>query len=533
MSANAMNTMQTDRVIVVGSGLAGLATALSLAPLPVLIVTAGQLGKTGSSDWAQGGIAAAIGSDDDPCLHAQDTLAAGAGLSELAIAHRVAAAAPRCVETLAQWGVRFDLDGAGNPALTLEGAHSRRRILHSGGDRTGASVMAALVERSRATPSIDVLEQAEIVELLLNDGEIVGALAAKDSSHVAILGRGVVLAAGGASALYASTTNPLGNWGSGLILARRAGAILRDLEFVQFHPTAIAASASFEGGPLALASEAIRGEGATLVDESGTPVMAGIPGGDLAPRDRVARALWDRIQAGHEVFLDAREALGHRFPQRFPHITARCRAAGIDPVTRPIPVRPVAHYHMGGVRVDASGRTDVAGLWAVGEIASTGLHGANRLASNSLLEAIAGGSWVAEDLQGCSIIGSPRCLSASQASHPGRYECHERSASPTLKLRQLMESHVGVVRDRSGLQAAVARLAAIGEGSSPNDPLRRMAEVGLLIATAALNREESRGAHSRRDFPETTQLWARHQDIAAGTAQETCAPEHGLERLAR
>ncbi len=515
------------RVVVVGSGLAGLATALSLAPLPVLLVTAGRLGAAGSSALAQGGLAAAVGAEDSPALHAADTLAAAAGLAEPTIVAAVTQAAPAAVSRLRDWGLAFDLDDAGGPALTLEGGHGRRRVLHAGGDRTGAAAVRALAAQVRAAPWIAVAEETRLRELLCAEGEVVGALLERDGAATALPARAVVLATGGAGALYAATTNPPSSWGSGLWLAARAGARLRDLEFVQFHPTAIALpELARRGAALPLASEALRGEGAVLRDETGAPVMADDPAGDLAPRDRVARGIWRRLQAGGRVFLDARAALGPRFPARFPGITALCRAAGLDPVRQPIPVRPAAHYHMGGVQTDARGATSLPGLWAVGEVASTGLHGANRLASNSLLEAVVFAGGAAEDIRSREAARTrlrPAAFGArleapaeaqvgaqvgAQLGAPGVDE-----AAAILRLRRLMEARVGVLRDRAGLESALGALD--GLRASAGGRLAAMAEVGRLIAAAALTRRESRGAHARSDWPDPDPAWARHQSCAS------------------
>lgn len=520
-----MFSSSADRVMVIGSGLAGLVTALRLAPLPVLLVSEGALGAGGATAWAQGGIAAAVGPDDDAGLHAQDTLAAGAGLGDPRIARDVAAEAAAVIAMLRQWGVPFDQNAGGEPALTLEAAHSRRRILHAGGDGTGAALIRTLAARVCASDTIDLAEHCSATGLLVEDGRVVGALLRRGDRLVPAAARAVVLATGGIGGLYASTTNPAGNWGSGLALAARAGAQLRDLEFVQFHPTAIAIeTAARREAPLPLASEAIRGEGGVLVDDLGLPVMSGVPGGDLAPRDRVARAIWQRLQAGRRVFLDAREALGPRFPRRFPTITDLCRAAGIDPVRQPIPVRPAAHYHMGGIATDRRGRASLAGLWAVGEVASTGLHGANRLASNSLIEAAVFGRRAAADIrqetQPCRLPHSSDRLTALQADAPSS------PAPPAVEaeLRRRMEAGVGVVRDRDGLQATLAWLRGLGDTSPQDGPLRRKAEVALMIAAAALARRESRGAHARRDFPAADPGWARHQTIEPDRGRPAARP---------
>lgn len=531
-----MSCGPVDRVVVIGSGVAGLVTALRLAPLPVLLVTEGTLGACGSTAWAQGGIAAAIGPDDDPKLHAQDTIAAGVGLCDASVALSVATEAATGIDMLRRCGVHFDQAAGGRLALTLEAAHSRRRILHAGGDGTGAALVRVLAERVRASSFVEVAEHCSVVDLLLEAGRVVGAVLRRGDTLFSVTARAVVLATGGIGGLYASTTNPAGSWGSGLALAARAGAQLRDLEFVQFHPTAIAvAPAGRCDAPLPLASEAIRGEGGILVDDAGIPVMSGVPGGDLAPRDRVARAIWERMQAGRRVFLDAREAIGARFPRRFPGITALCRAAGIDPVRQPIPVRPAAHYHMGGVSTDRRGRTTVPGLWAVGEVASTGLHGANRLASNSLIEAVVFARRAAADIKN----SADRCRSPRSHNGLASLRAGVRETSSTLlveaELRHRMDTGVGVVRDRDGLEDATAWFRTLRDTSVHDGSLRRKAEVSLMVAVAALNRTESRGAHARRDFPEPDTRRARHQAIKLGIGRATGEPfaaEHLEESLA-
>ncbi len=489
-----MQTMRSELAgcpVIIGGGLAGLMTALRLAPRPVILLAKVPLSEGAASAWAQGGIAAAVGEDDRPALHAADTLAAGDGLSDPAVASRIAAAAPGAIIELERHGVVFDRDPTGRLALGLEAAHARRRIVHVAGDGTGAAIMRALVAAVQATPSITVIEGLEARRLLVDDRGIAGVLAAGLSDACLLPSRRVVLATGGLGGLYAHTTNPLGAIGQGLALAARAGAALADMEFVQFHPTALDVGLD----PMPLVSEAVRGEGAVLVDETGTRFMAGQGRGELEPRDIVSRAVAAHIAAGRRVFLDARPALGAAFAKHFPGITARCRAAGIDPVRQPIPVRPAVHYHMGGIAVDAEGRSTIEGLWACGEVAASGLHGANRLASNSLLEAVVMASAVAD-----SIVGT----------EPARLPAPRPAALPAAPdvraLRDPISEGLGVVRDRAGLERAVDLLQPLAfKGGAAADP----ALVALMIATAALAREESRGGHWRADFPQASPAWAR------------------------
>jgi L-aspartate oxidase len=503
-----------NRVVIVGGGIAGLVAALTLAPRPVTVVVSGRIGSDAATAWAQGGIAAALGGDDSPALHAADTLAVGAGLGDAAVAEKVAADGARCIEALTGWGVRFDRVADGSLALGLEAAHSRRRIAHSGGDRTGEEILAALVHSIRAIPAIMVVEDCRIENLVLTDGALAGVTGKQNGRPWFLPARAVVLATGGIGGLYAATTNPLGATGSGLVLAARAGAVLRDVEFVQFHPTAMV----LDGDPMPLASEAIRGEGAVLIDERGERFMAELPGAELAPRDVVARAIRRHLDSGHAVFLDGRQAIGARFPSRFPAVTVRCRAAGLDPVRQPIPVRPAAHYHMGGVKVDARGRTNVAGLWACGEVAATGLHGANRLASNSLLEAVAGARWAAEDIAGWMARPRPPFFKVPQDT-VGRDTPLQAAA-----IRQTMDALVGVVREQAGLEEAVDRLGRIAFGGDADRRSADLALAGLFVAVGALWRQETRGAHFRADHP-LPLAEARHADLTLANVQ-TLAVTH-------
>ncbi|NIX78357.1 L-aspartate oxidase [Microvirga terricola] len=507
-----MKASPQDRVIVVGGGIAGLAAALQLAPLPVMLIVASPLGEQASTPLAQGGIAAALGEDDAPVLHAEDTLRAGAGLSDAGVAERVARAAPSCVEWLVTLGAPFDRrESEDRLILGLEAAHSRRRIVHAGGDRTGKRVLEILIQAARETESIQILEETRVTDLVLDyNRSIAGVLclqAGMDKPFV-VIGRAVILATGGIGGLSAHTTNPLSSTGAGLAIAARAGAVLRDLEFVQFHPTAIAVGLD----PMPLATEALRGEGAVLINGRGERFMQDIPGAELAPRDVVARTIFAQILAGERVFLDTRETLGETIQKRFPGVAALCKLAGIDPVLQPIPVRPAAHYHMGGIKVDSHGRSSIEGLWACGEVASTGLHGANRLASNSLLEALAYARWIAEDVK--SVIPPAKVSSPSTRLQETR---RPRLASP--RIRQIMDQQVGVLREASGLSSAIRELRAMlsNETTASNDA----ALVSLLIATTAYRRRESRGAHQRRDYP--GQIAAKEQAITLDEALRIAA----------
>ena len=497
--------------VVIGGGLAGLMTALRLAPHPVILLSKATLGAEASSAWAQGGLAAGLADDDDPSLHLGDTLKAGDGLCDAAAAGRILRAAPAAIDALSRLGVAFDRTADGALSLGLEAAHGRRRIVRAGGDGAGRELMRALTEAVRLTPSITVIEGVEARRLLVEDNAISGVLAAGPSGRLVLATQRVVLATGGIGGLFLDTTNPEACFGQGLALAARAGAELGDLEFIQFHPTALDGAAR----PMKLVSEAVRGEGAVLVDETGRRFLAGQPGAELAPRDEVARGIFRHLAAGHRVFLDAREKPGADFARHFPAIAGFCQAAGIDPARQPIPVRPAEHYHMGGVAVDGAGRSSIRGLWACGEVACTGLHGANRLASNSLTEAVVCAGSVADSVAG-TFMGPARAPAAIGLPPP----------PDPAAVRPILSRGAGLERDREGLQQAARALLPLATGQhakglgAESDP----AIVALMITVAALRREESRGAHWRTDFPGRTsepQRTTLRLAEAIATAQES------------
>jgi L-aspartate oxidase len=496
MTGRIDNVVECDGALVLGGGIAGLFTALKLAPMPVTVLTGARAGAAGSSAWAQGGIAAAMAPDDDWRAHAADTIAAGAGLCDPAIVEMVARNAPARIADLLAYGAPFDRKADGSIALGREAAHSRARIVHVKGDRAGAEISATLAARAAATPSIRLLEGFHAVELAVADGRVIGLFARTGSGAgarlVLLRARAVILATGGLGALYAVTTNPLESRGEGLGMAARAGALIADPEFVQFHPTAI----DIGRDPAPLATEALRGEGATLIDEQGCRFMTAVHAdAELAPRDIVARAIHRQIAGGHRVYLDCRDAVGAAFADRFPTVFATCRSAGIDPAVQPIPVAPAAHYHMGGIASDAQGRTSLEGLWAVGECAATGLHGANRLASNSLLEGLVFGARVAEDVRGLLAAGTDRPL--PPAPLPAALQ------PPPRLLREAMSRHAGLERDAAGLTQLLDVIARIEKAGNGDAALLNITAAARLVAAAALARQESRGSHWRSDFPAT------------------------------
>jgi L-aspartate oxidase len=499
-----------DRVVIVGAGLGGLMTALELAPQPVLLLSRSPLGREVATAWAQGGIAAALDPADSPTLHAADTLEAGAGICDPVIVDAVTRAAPDCVAQLERYGVAFDRAPGGGPALGREGGHGHRRIAHAR-DATGDAITRALIGKARATSSITVLEGVDARELVLEEGKVVGLAAVRGNERLLIAARAVVLATGGAGGLYAHTSNPLGARGEGFVMAARAGAALADLEFVQFHPTAIDVALD----PMPLATEALRGEGALLVNSLGERFMEGLhPLAELAPRDIVSRAIFRERAAGRRTFLDARAALGERFAARFPTVHASCAAAGIDPSRELIPVAPAAHYHMGGIAVDARARSSIPGLWAVGEVAATGLHGANRLASNSLLEAAVFGTWAAHDIAGL-LAGAGRARLSAGVARSAPAGTDWRALA---RVRSIMDDRVGVVRDAASLGRAISELETI-RALQQDGPVKDAATAGLLIACAAFLRRESRGGHYRSDFPATDPASARRSALTLGQAE--------------
>jgi L-aspartate oxidase len=483
------------RALVVGSGIAGLSTALELGHCTVLTRTT--LGA-GASRWAQGGLAAALGPGDSPADHADDTRRASSGLTVDEIVELVTAGAPDRVRWLQRLGTGFDVDDDGMLALGREAGHRARRIVHAGGDATGPAVMHTLVAAIRARPDIEVIEHHQAIDLIRAGDRIVGVtVVGPDGRMEALTAASVVLATGGIGRVFARTTNPAEATGDGLAMALRAGAQVRDPEFVQFHPTALDSPLD----PRPLLTEALRGDGATLVDADGHRFLVGLhPDAELAPRDVVARANWARQQRG-PIFLDAR-AIGPAFADRFPTVFASCQAAGIDPRRTPIPVTPAQHYHVGGIETDEHGRASLPGLYACGETASAGLHGANRLASNSLVEGLVLGGRVAahivatEDALGAWARPATHEVPAAQP-HPGAPE----DVRAIEQLRATMWRYGGLVRDEHGLTTALGHLDRLRPALSVGVTGRNLAAVAEVVLRAALGRRESRGGHHRADHP--------------------------------
>jgi L-aspartate oxidase len=500
-------------VVVVGSGAAGLSAALAASEFGkrVLLVSKGSL-RSGSTPFAQGGLAVVSDADDSFDAHTRDTLVAAAGLADADRVRSLVPSAPGVVKLLQRLGARFDLGSLG-----LEGGHSHRRIVHAGGDAIGAELHRVLRDAVLAS-DVEIMEQTVAIDALLDDrGDVVGLVAGRvnaDSTlEVGVLtARAVVLATGGYGQVFSSSTNPLEVTGDGLGLALRAGATVSNVEFVQFHPTVL--YSSDHQGQSPLITEALRGAGGTIIDDEGCAVMRGAhPLGDLAPRDVVSFTMLQRMNRGSEpltnLWLDARSVGAKRLLREFPTTLEICRRAGIDPASEPIPIAPGAHYACGGVTADLEGNTSLAGLYAVGEVAATGVHGANRLASNSLTEAIISGRRLGQRLaRGDSPQGD---VARPHGERPERGQGVD--ASTRTSRSRSMSTHAGVLRQREGLETLLDTLAATPAGPRrtldlPTLEATNLHTASLLVASAALLREESRGCHRRSDFVETSDAWS-------------------------
>ena len=511
MSPIPMGSKGHAPILVIGGGLAGLFCALKLAPRPVTILSAAPIGMGASSVWAQGGIAAALSDGDTPEKHTHDTLIAGAGTSDEGMVLNMAREARARIYDLLSYGVPFDRDLEGHLVQSREAAHSERRIVRVKGDTAGKAIMEALAIAVTKNPSIEVVSGVTAQELILDDGRVTGVIVEKSNGALmSFAASAVVLATGGVGHLFQVTTNPVEARALGIALAAKAGAVISDAEFVQFHPTAI----NIGRDPAPLATEALRGDGAILLNGAGERFMLAVhPDAELAPRDIVARAVFAEIAAGRGAFLDARAAIGEEFKDKFPTVYAICLSAGIDPSKELIPITPAEHYHMGGVFTDARGRTSLDGLWAAGEVACTGVHGANRLASNSLLEAVVFAARIAEDISHL-VLPVP---ALEKQIKPSNIIKDERGLES--ELRGAMALHVGVVRNAQGMRAALKIIAKVAK-QADSLTLRNMATSAFMITAAALHRQESRGGHFRSDFPLPNPALAKRSHFTLAQARK-------------
>jgi L-aspartate oxidase len=506
---------EQHNILIIGAGLAGLYAALTLAPHPVTVLSPKPLGYGASSAWAQGGVAAAMHKNDTPEAHARDTVNAGDGIVDVDIAAFVTAAAKEHVLELADVGTPFDRTPDGGFMMSKEAAHGFARVVRVKGDQAGAAIMKTLIAEVQNTPSITVIEGASALDMIVKDNAMQGVVVSENNqTPYVIQAKAYLLAAGGAGSLYLKTTNPPSVRGLALGMAGRAGALIADAEFVQFHPTAMDVGID----PNPLATEALRGEGATLINKHGERYMQDVhPDAELAPRDIVARANFHQHQAGNVPMLDTREAIGGHIKDEYISVYRYCQQAGIDPVTETIPIVPAAHYHMGGVATDKNGKSSIEGLWVSGEAASTGLHGANRLASNGLLEALVYAATCAGGMMQTIDAGHGRKFAADLIASDLGYQGVNEAA--VMELRTIMSDKVGVIRDGDGMAQALRDLrdldARFGRVSTNFD---NMLAAATLIAAAAYNRKESRGGHYRTDFPEKDEKLRRRTEITYAQA---------------
>jgi len=512
-----MESIYKSDVVVVGSGISGLMVAISLYPRKVTLVTKKKLGEMSSSAWAQGGIAAAVGTDDHPDIHYADTIKASSGLNNKDAVRMITSEALDIIQFLEKINIQFDKDTNNNFYLSIEAAHSKRRVLKINGDQSGKFIVQKLIEHAKSQEHITFVEDVSVDHIIQKDNAcegIVGHINKQGivDNFVFLQAPNVVLATGGIGSIYAYTTNPRDIYGEGVAMAARAGAQLSDMEFVQFHPTALDIGLD----PAPLLTEAIRGEGAYLVDENKNRFMSAIhPDKELAPRDIVARAIFREKEKGRSTFLDCRHFKENSFKTMFPTAYEFLTKAKIDSEKDLIPIIPAAHYHMGGVKVDLTGQTSVEGLWACGETSSTGAHGANRLASNSLLEAFVFARKIAE-----TINSKPINKTKLQKINIENYFPKEKTISKVRakkyiwQLRSNMTRNVGLERSQQSLNQALVEFDRIErESKHLSAKLKDMILVSRLITYAAIQRNESRGTHCRNDFPQTSIKYNRSNEF--------------------
>ena len=484
--------IQNNKIVIIGAGLAGLFTALKLAPLKVILITSKKLGSGTSSQWAQAGIAAAVGKYDSVSSHLNDTVQVGGGIVDEKIAELVIKNGPERVNDLISLGVPFDVDENKELILRKEAAHEHNRIVSVRGDMTGKKIMEVLTRLVGKSHHIEVIEGQNAVELHQESSAVYGVTIQNMSKQTYIETNCVMLATGGIGQLYKVTTNSKEALGDGVGMAARCGAVLSDMEFVQFHPTA------FDIGvdPAPLATEALRGEGAKIINSSYENFMKGIhPEAELAPRDIVARAIFSEQKKGGQVYLDCRGDLGRRMINDFPTVYELCKNNDINPENDPIPISPAAHYHMGGISADKYGRTNIGGLYACGENACSGIHGANRLASNSLLEAIAFADIISEDIK------DQINKYVSKAHNPKIVKVKSLEPNDLTTLRETMTKYVGVERDQTGLEKAFDTIHDMYFKYQKTGCDNNSLITSMLIIKSAIARKEQRGSHYRTDHP--------------------------------
>ena len=502
-------------VVIVGGGVAGLTVALNLVPRKVCVITKSSLGINTSSSWAQGGIAAAVSKDDSNESHINDTLTTAKGLANIDAIKEVINNAKGIIDDLEGYGVNFDKNEDGTFNLGLEGAHSFNRIIRSKGDSSGLEIMRGLIEKVKKSDHITVLENVSIDRIMTEKNTIYGVIGRftddnVPDSNVVIQSSHVVLATGGLGGIFANTTNPRSSYGEGVALASHAGATLTDMEFVQFHPTGL----DFGLDPTPLATEAIRGEGAYLVNQDEERFMFGIhPDNELAPRDLIAQNIFKQIEKGNSVFLDCRH-MGSNFNTRFPQVSSYCENADLDPERDLLPIIPVAHYHIGGVKTDLKGQTSVEGLWCCGEVAATGIHGANRLASNSLLESLVFAKIVANEINKKNIKKDIHISSKFIKIFKEKTKNKIRAKKYIWQLRSSMMRNLGIVRNKDSIIRGLNDVLKIErESKGLSAKLNDMILVSKFIIIGAYLRRESRGCHLRSDYQDTDKDFIKHFDI--------------------
>jgi L-aspartate oxidase len=511
-------------VVIVGGGVAGLTVAINLAPRKVCVITKDSLGINTSSTWSQAGIAASVDKNDSNEMHISDTLKTAKGLGNETVARKIISESKATIKDLEEIGVKFDKNPDGSFNLGLEGAHSHNRIVGSKGDSSGIEIMRGLIDEVKKLDHITVLENVSIDSIMHENNTIYGVIGRFTdknipNNHVVIQSSHIVLATGGLGGIFANTTNPRTSYGEGIALAAQVGAVLTDMEFVQFHPTGL----DFGLDPTPLATEAIRGAGAHLINQNGERFMLGIHKEvELAPRDIIAQNIFKQIDAGNSVFLDCRKNIGIDFKIKFPQVYSYCTKAGIDPSKEMMPIIPVAHYHIGGVKTDLRGRTSVEGLWCCGEASATGVHGANRLASNSLLEALVFGKIVANEINKEPLKQNAEVISSSFIrTYKEKTKNKIRAKKFIWQLRSTMMRNLGIVRNQASIAKGLSDIIRIErESRGMSAKLNDMILVSKFIICGAFKRKESRGCHLRSDFTEENDNFLKHLDQSKHTLEK-------------